>query len=66
MSVLEETGAIVNVSLKITAIEFWRKPWSCVPCGHHAGVQFEGDYAILKSYFLKHAAPWHVFLNGVT
>jgi len=31
------------VRLKIVEISFWRKPHSCVPAGHHAGVRFEGE-----------------------
>jgi len=62
--ILEATGPNVNISLTIVAVEFWRKPWTCVPYGHHAGVQFEGDIAVLEAYLAERPEPWGVFLNS--
>jgi len=63
--VLEDTGPTLGVCLKIISVEFWRKPYTCVPYGHHAGVQFDGtDIEILESYLAEHPTPWHVFLDS--
>ena len=63
---LEETGRKLAVELTISAVEFWRKPWHCVPYGHHAGVQLKGeDIPLLESYLAEHPAPWSVFISCV-
>lgn len=64
--VLEETGEKHAVELTISAVEFWRKPWNCVPYGHHAGVQLKGDgIQLLELYLVEYPAPWSVFIGNV-
>lgn len=63
--VLEESGPTIAVDLRITSVEFWRKPWHCVPNGHHAGVILEGDgIQALESYVSQHPSPWSVFISN--
>lgn len=57
----------LSVQLRIDAIEFWRRPWHCVPYGHHAGVQLSGGCTErLLEFLLAHPRPWHVMLSGST
>jgi len=61
---VNETEAPEPISLRIAAIEFWRKPWQCVPYGHHAGVVLEGEgVATLVKYLASHGKPWHVSID---
>jgi hypothetical protein len=59
--IVKETELPEKIALRVTAIEFWRKPWQCVPNGHHAGVVFDGDgVGKLVAYLARHEKPWHV------
>lgn len=62
---LEEVGQEHDIDLAIAGVEFWRKPWPCVPYGHKAGVQLTGnDVELLENYLAEHPVPWHVFIGS--
>lgn len=63
--VLEEVGQGHAVELAISAVEFWRKPWHCVPYGHKAAVQVMGEgVELLEAYLARHPSPWYVFIGS--
>lgn len=62
---LEDSGPTVALNLKIHSVDFWRNSHSCVPYGHHAAVEFEGDLQSLEAYLSEHPRPWTVFLDQV-
>lgn len=63
--VVKETKVPERISLRIAAIEFWRKAWQCVPYGHHAGVELDGEgVARLVEYLAAHGKPWHVSIDS--
>ena len=63
--IVKESKPRKLVVLSLASIEFWRKPWPCVPNGHHAGVMFDGDSVPeLAAYVAEHPAPWLISLEA--
>lgn len=53
------------IQLLLGDIETWRKPWPCIPYGHHAAVRFEGRGVVeLTAYLVGHPRPWIVVVHG--
>lgn len=56
-----EQGPVV--ALRLDDVEFFRRSIECVPCGHHAGVQFTGNGSDqLRDFLHSHPRPWLVSL----
>ncbi|WKB55770.1 hypothetical protein [Eleftheria terrae] len=52
-----------SVALRLEEIEFSRRSIECIPCGHHAGVVFDGAGAdALRGFLRSHPSSWQVSL----
>lgn len=52
-----------DVELRLDEIDFFRRIIECVPCGHHAGVSFDGVGGdALRTFLHAHPRPWLVSL----